>query len=87
MKTWRDRFIPIIAAVIEANAGKPNAELRKALKDAFPLRPFAYHPYKIWLSEIRAQTKGKLRKIVDKEPAPLFDHAALVEAIQKGKRK
>ena len=61
--TWRDHIRPIIAAVLAENKGKDQATIRKALKDAYPFGERKYHPYKIWLSEIRNQLgKGKSKK-------------------------
>ncbi len=56
---WRNHCRPIIAEVLAANAGKPDAEIRKALHDAYPYGPRKHHPYQIWLSEIAIQTGRK----------------------------
>lgn len=55
MKSWRDRCRPIIARVLAENQGKSEKEIRKALKDAYPFYEREYHPYKIWLDEIKVQ--------------------------------
>lgn len=55
MKTWRDVARPIIAKAIAENLGKPEKEIRKALRRAYPFGERKYHPYKIWLDEIRVQ--------------------------------
>lgn len=34
--TWRDHARHIIQRVLQENNGKPNAEIRKALKEAYP---------------------------------------------------
>jgi hypothetical protein len=61
--SWRDSARPIIARVLSETAGKPEAEIRKALFDAYPYGPRKYHPYKIWLHEIAVQRgKKKLGK-------------------------
>jgi len=57
--TWRDIARPIIARVLAENEGKTEQEKRKALKDAYPFGARQWHPYKIWLSEIKVQTKQK----------------------------
>ena len=51
--TWRDRVRPIIAAVIAEHGEGPG--LRKALREAYPFGLREYHPYKVWLDEIRVQ--------------------------------
>lgn len=53
---WRDYAAPIIAKVLKENRGKPEKEVRKALKEAYPFGERKYHPYKIWLDEIKVQT-------------------------------
>lgn len=60
-KTWRDIARPIIQNVLTENAGKSEREIKKALKEAYPFGQRCYHPYKIWLDEIKVQT-GKIRK-------------------------
>lgn len=58
-KTWRDTARPIIAKVLEENAGKDEAVIKKALYDAYPFGQRQYHPYRIWLDEIKVQRKQK----------------------------
>jgi hypothetical protein len=55
MKTWRDHFRPRIARVIAEVGTDDMPALRRALRDAFPAGERRYHPYKIWLHEIRVQ--------------------------------
>jgi hypothetical protein len=62
-KTWRQRFQPLIAKVIRDNAGKSLDEVRAALREAFPQRPHAHHPYKIWMDECRLQLGLKRAKL------------------------
>lgn len=51
---WRNRCAPIIAQVLrETQPDTP--ERRKALHDAYPFGMRKYHPYKVWLSEIKRQ--------------------------------
>lgn len=54
-KNWRDYARPIIQQVLKETAGKPEKEIRQALIDAYPFGERKYHPYKIWLDEIRVQ--------------------------------
>jgi hypothetical protein len=67
---WREHAAPIIAEVLKQTAGKPEDEIKKALKEAYPFGPRKYHPYKIWLDEIKVQ-RGK-RKFNERklEPVP-----------------
>ena len=53
---WRKTATPIIAKVLVEMKGKPEKEVRTALKDAYPFGQRKYHPYKIWLDEIKRQT-------------------------------
>lgn len=55
MITWRGLARPIIAEVVEANRGKPEKVVRKALRDAYPWGERDYHPYRVWCDEIRRQ--------------------------------
>ena len=58
MATWREKAAPIIAAGL-AKYPEDNRERKKALRDAYPFGVREYHPYKIWLDEIRRQTGRK----------------------------
>lgn len=58
-KTWRERARPIIQQILQDTAGKEEKEITKALYDAYPFGERKYHPYKIWLDEIRVQRKLK----------------------------
>lgn len=58
--TWRDSARPIIVNVLKENQGKPEKEIKKALYEAYPFGERNYHPYKIWLDEIKVQL-GKKR--------------------------
>jgi len=53
--TWREHFRPIIAKVIKDTGTIDMRLLRKKLRQAFPVPPRQYHPYKIWLDEIQVQ--------------------------------
>jgi hypothetical protein len=73
--TWRDIAKPIIREVLKENAGKSEKEIRKALKEAYPWGVRQYHPYKIWLDEIRVQlgTKQRKRFMVPENQGGLFN--------------
>lgn len=53
--TWREHAAPIIARVLKETAGKPEKDIRRALREAYPYGERQYHPYKIWCDEIRRQ--------------------------------
>lgn len=57
---WRGAARPIIAEVLAANKDKPEAEIKAALKKAYPFGLRENFPYKVWLDEIRVQ-RGKRR--------------------------
>lgn len=52
---WRDYARPIIQQVLKETKGQDEKAIRKALKEAYPFGERAYHPYKIWLDEIKVQ--------------------------------
>ena len=62
IRTWRDGCKPIIHKVLKENEGKTDKEIRKALLEAYPFGERAYHPYKIWLDEIKVQRGLKRTK-------------------------
>lgn len=64
---WRRVAAPIIAAAIAAHP-QGGTELTLALRAAYPFGERKYHPYKIWLSEIKRQTGGKPPKIDPRRP-------------------
>lgn len=55
---WREHAAKIIERVLCETHGQPEDVIKKALFDAYPYGERRYHPYKIWLSEIRRQ-RGK----------------------------
>jgi len=55
---WRSKARPIIRAVI-AEFGADKERLKKELRKAYPFGPRQFHPYKIWLDEVRRQTKPR----------------------------
>jgi hypothetical protein len=67
--TWRERFAPVISKIIREHQGQPMNVTRKALRDWWGnsgMGPREYHPYKIFLDEIRRQlgTKKPAKKLV-----------------------
>lgn len=65
--TWRSSAKPIIAKVLKDTRGKTEKEIKKALLDAYPYGARQWHPYKIWLDEIKVQ-RGLKRKKSDIPP-------------------
>lgn len=68
MKTWRSIAKPIIAKVIREVGTDDMKALRKALSDAYPFGVKQYHPYKVWLDEIKFQLGQK--KHLNNTPRP-----------------
>lgn len=56
---WREISRTIISATIARVGLDRPYELKQALHDAYPFGERAYHPYKIWLSEIKRQMKKR----------------------------
>jgi hypothetical protein len=67
-ESCRDRVRPIIAAVIDEHGVGDMPLLREKLREAFPFGERKYHPYKIWLDEIRVQLGAKKRPRRSLEP-------------------
>lgn len=76
MSNWRDIVRPIIHKVITDNPGKDINELRKLISEKYPFGQRQYHPYKVWLDEIKIQLKvkrfGKKNNVTAKEQIKLF---------------
>jgi hypothetical protein len=70
-ESWRDIMRPIIGKVIETHGTSDMGLLRAKLRRAFPCGPRKYHPYKIWLDEIRVQLGMKKKPRRAFEPKPL----------------
>jgi hypothetical protein len=56
---WRHAAAPIIAKILQETKGQGEKEIRAALREAYPFGQRQYHPYKMWLKEIKFQM-GKL---------------------------
>lgn len=59
MSTWRQHAAPLIARILLETAGRPEAEIRRALRVAFPWGERDNWPYRVWRDEIAAQRNGK----------------------------
>jgi hypothetical protein len=76
--TWRESARPIIQQVLKDNKGKSETEIKKALREAYPFGMRAYHPYKIWLDEIKVQLGKKkfgrqINEVVPENQTDLFN--------------
>lgn len=79
-RTWRDYARSVITEVIAQNEDKPIAELRKLISKEYPFGERNYHPYKIWLSEVKNQlAELELKRNPPPEP-PIIDLPLLQEA-------
>jgi hypothetical protein len=70
---WRDYASKIISEVL-AKYPEEGPEQRKALREAYPFGPRKYHPYKVWLDEIkrqRAVLKWKERALSTRGALPI----------------
>jgi hypothetical protein len=52
-QTWRDAARSVIAPIEREYRDKPLAELKTALREAYPFGQRAYFPYKVWCEEQR----------------------------------
>lgn len=57
--SWADRARQVIGKVMQANPGVEGAELKKLLSAAYPFGERAYHPYKMWLKEVKKAVEGR----------------------------
>lgn len=80
MSTWRERFAPAIREIILKHKGEPENVVRKALRDLWDeggMGERQYHPYKVFLDEIRRQLgKAKPKKklvIGGDRSTPMFE--------------
>lgn len=70
--TWRQFAQRVIIQVEREHEGKSLAELKRALRNAYPFGQRQYHPYKIWCDE---QSKAIARHPESQttDGLPLFD--------------
>lgn len=61
MSEWRKVSRDIISKCIIENADKSDKELKKIISKKYPFGQRRYHPYKIWLNEIKRQINGYIR--------------------------
>ena len=66
--TWREKYRPKIKAIIKSVGTHDKKRLKQALFSAWEDGPRDYHPYKIWLDEIRQQLGLKIVKKKAKSP-------------------
>ena len=70
--SWREQCSPIIHEVLLQNKGKPEKEIKAALRAAYPFGLREMHPYKIWLDEIKKQRKLTKSKPENKKQIQLL---------------
>lgn len=75
MATWREISARIVYDVLEKTKGQEPKAIRKALKEAYPFGEREMHPYKVWLAEIKRQTRGKYSTRKQEPIQPLWDQA------------
>lgn len=68
INTWRDTARPIITKVLQETNGQDEKVIKKALYNAYPFGERRYHPYKVWLDEIRVQQHKRKFGIKNKVP-------------------
>lgn len=70
---WRSIARPLVAKCVREIGLSDRKALNKALRDAYPFGERAYHPYKVWLSEIKNQCGGIRRSMKRSDHQDLFD--------------
>ena len=50
---WRVISAEIIYKILKANPGKTDKEIKAIISEAYPFGERKYHPYKIWLNEVK----------------------------------
>lgn len=50
---WRLHSRRVIREAAEQNKSSSDSELRKIISNAYPFGARKYHPYKIWLKEVK----------------------------------
>jgi len=75
MSVWRDQSQEVIARVTQEVGTGDLDMLEKAIRAAYPFGKRRYHPYKIWLQEVKAHMWWlRARKgVVQPKEAPLFE--------------
>lgn len=58
---WRLRVRAVIQKVMKDNPETKGKELLKLISAAYPFGARKYHPYKIWLDEVKIQTGQKVK--------------------------
>ena len=70
--SWREICTPIIQETLILNEGKPETEIRAALRAAYPFGARQYHPYKVWCDEVRKQLKKPKKTTKETTQIPLL---------------
>lgn len=53
--SWRTTAAAVISKCIQEHPDAYESDLRKIISAAYPFGERKYHPYKIWLSEVKHQ--------------------------------
>lgn len=61
-KSLRSNMASIIAKTIAENDRNNVPEIRRALRDAYPLESTRHYAYKVWLKEVHCQLGYKLKR-------------------------
>lgn len=69
---WRRKAAEVIVKVIAENPDTDYDALKKLISAAYPFGERNYHPYKIWLSEVKNQLALRF-KPVSKTPVAVKD--------------
>ena len=77
---WRSKARPIIAAVI-AEHGREHPNIRRLISEQYPFGERQYHPYKVWLSEMKRQLSGEPVYVTGPKPRPYVPPAGQGEML------
>ena len=58
---WRQAYAPRIAALLHAHPEADEKQLRKLLREVAPVHMRGFHPYQMWLKEVRYQLNYRFR--------------------------
>lgn len=75
---YRKEFRQLIHLILTEMQGKPDRDINRALRNAFPYGARKNWPYKMWLKEIRLQRTAFATRLVDS-----FGHGSLFEETEK----
>ena len=59
MSSWEEESTHVIRNVLKDYENRPEAELKRALKDAYPFGERKHWPYKIWCDCVKRALAGR----------------------------